>query len=55
MSRQTKTIIIDREGRDKGKMFVITEMSAWKTNQWGLNAAKQLAKSGIELPRSLLI
>jgi len=29
-------------------------MSAWKTNQWGLNAAKQLAKSGIELPQELV-
>jgi hypothetical protein len=52
--RQTKTIIIERDGRDKGKMFVLTEMSAWDTNKWGLACAKQLAKSGVELPQELV-
>jgi hypothetical protein len=52
--RNTKTIIIERDGRDKGKMFMLTEMSAWNTNRWGLNCAKQLAKSGVELPQELV-
>jgi len=52
--RNSKTIIIEREGRDKGKMFVITEMSAWNTNKWGLSCARQLAKSGVELPQELV-
>ncbi len=32
--RKTKTVIITRDGRDKGKQFELTEMSAARTEKW---------------------
>lgn len=34
MSRKSKTVIIERDGRDKGKQFELTEMSALATEKW---------------------
>ena len=32
--RETRTITIDKEGRDKGKTFVLTEMPASRLEKW---------------------
>lgn len=54
MAREKKVVVIDREGRDSGKKFLITEMSAFNTNRWALACARQLAKSGVELPQDVV-
>lgn len=52
MARNTKKITINK-GRDKGKTFSITEMSAWDSNRWMISFLKQLAKSGNSLPTDI--
>lgn len=34
MARKTKTVIITRDGRDKGKQFELTEMPAARAEKW---------------------
>lgn len=48
--RKTETITIEREGRDKGKQFKLTEMSAAQAERWALRAFFALANTGVELP-----
>lgn len=48
--RKTATLTITAEGRDQGKMFYLTEMSAWQAERWALKAFIALAKSGIDIP-----
>lgn len=50
MGRKTKTIVIESEGRDQGKMFTITEMSPSQSEKWAFRALLALAKSGLEVP-----
>lgn len=52
MARTTKTLKL-KKGRDKGKILIITEMSAWNSNRWMIGFVKQLAKSGVELPSEI--
>lgn len=46
--RKTVTVIIDQENRDKGKQFLITEMSAEQAEAWATRAL--LAISNIDIP-----
>lgn len=48
--RRTATITIDAEGRDKGKVYLLTEMSASQGERWAMRAFLALAKSGFEVP-----
>ena len=48
--RKTSTVVIDEEGRDRGKRFVITEMSAAQAEAWAIRALLAMAAGGIELP-----
>ena len=50
MARKTKDLIIDAEGRDKGKRFFLTEMSATQAEKWAARALLALTKSGVEIP-----
>jgi hypothetical protein len=50
MGRKTRTIVIESEGRDQGKMFTITEMSPSQSEKWAFRALLALAKSGVEVP-----
>jgi len=50
MARKVETIYIEDEGRDKGKCFVITEMSAYQAERWALRAISALIKAGFEIP-----
>lgn len=47
---KTKTVNITAEGRDKGKVFLITEMPAVKAEKWGLRALGAMARSGFDIP-----
>lgn len=48
--RKTKVITIEREGRDKGKKFRITEMPVIKAEKWATRAFMALANLGFDLP-----
>lgn len=49
MARRVNEVTISREGRDKGKTFVITEMSASAAEEWFSRAMMLLARSGAEV------
>jgi hypothetical protein len=50
MARKTQTVVIEAEGRDKGKMFILTEMPPNQAEKWAFRALLALAKSGVEVP-----
>ena len=50
MARKTATVEISAEGRDKGKLFFITEMPAMQIERWATRALLALSKSGIDIP-----
>lgn len=50
MARKTLTYTVTDEGRDKGKLFILTEMPASQAERWALRALSALAASGIEIP-----
>lgn len=53
MARKKITITIESEGRDKDKQFLLTEMSAYDTEQWAIQAFFALMNTGVELPDDL--
>lgn len=54
MARKTETVIIEREGRDIGKAFLIREMPASQAERWATRAFLALAKGGIEIPDDVI-
>ncbi len=49
-----KTIVVaTQDGRDAGKAFLITEMSARQAEKWAAKAFLALAKSGADVPDDL--
>ena len=50
MARKTLQYTVQDEGRDKGKVFVITEMSASQAESWASRAILALMAGGVELP-----
>ena len=51
--RRTATIVIEREGRDKGGVFTITEMASQQATEWGIRAMQVLARSGADVPPNI--
>lgn len=54
MPRKTKTVVIEGEGRDQGKMFHITELSASQAEEWATRALFVMMNCGVEVPDNLL-
>ena len=50
MARKVVTVTIPQEGRDKGKAFLLTEMSASQAEKWALRALLALSRAGFEIP-----
>jgi hypothetical protein len=50
MGLRTATITITREGRDKGKQFLLTEMPAVRAEDWFIRAMMLLGRSGTDVP-----
>lgn len=50
MARKVTNFTVTDEGRDKGKTFVITEMSADQLEAWAARALLLLMGSGAEVP-----
>lgn len=47
--RKTLTLTIAHEGRDKGKQYFLTEMSAMRAEKWAARVLIGLVNSGLEL------
>jgi hypothetical protein len=50
MARKTTRLTIDAAGRDKGKTFVVTELSALDIERWTVRLVLALGKNGVSLP-----
>lgn len=50
MSRAVSNYTVTTDGRDKGKVFVLTEMSASRGEAWATRAILALMDGGIEVP-----
>lgn len=53
MARRTKYLTlsdVDDDNRDKGKTFLLTELSAEDAEDWGLRALLALSSAGAEVP-----
>lgn len=53
MARKTETYVVSEEGRDKGKTFILTEMSATKAEDWAFRALLALGGANGEVPNDL--
>ncbi|EFE93994.1 hypothetical protein [Serratia odorifera] len=53
MARKEKFITIENEGRDHGKMFHVTEMSASQAEWWAMRALMAMGRGGVEIPENL--
>ena len=52
--RKTKQVTIPFEGRDKGKVFLLTEMPVLRAEKWAIRAFLALAKAGVEVPDNVV-
>ncbi len=50
MARKSVTYVVTDEGRDKGKKFLITEMSAEQCEEWAMRVLLAVMGSNPELP-----
>lgn len=50
MARATANYTVTDEGRDQGKVFVLTEMPASKAESWAMRALLALMSGGVEVP-----
>lgn len=50
MGRKITYIEIEEEGRDKGKVYKITEASAVQADKWGIRAMLALNRNGANIP-----
>lgn len=54
MARKTERLTISQENRDKGKTFIITEMSADKAERWAIRAITALMNDSVSVPPGAL-
>ena len=50
MARSTVNYSVKDEGRDFGKVFVLTEMPASRAESWAMRSLLALMASGVEVP-----
>lgn len=50
MPRKTLQYRVDVDGRDKGKVFLITEMPSSQAEKWAMRAFMAMAQAGVEVP-----
>jgi hypothetical protein len=51
--RKTLEVTISAEGRDKGRVYLITEMPATQLEKWAARALLALASSGVYIPEDV--
>lgn len=54
MARKTKQLTIDAEGRDAGKIFLLTEMPASRAEKWATRALLAMARSGEDISQDAI-
>lgn len=54
MARKTLQYTVTDEGRDKGKVFLLTEMASSAGERWATRCFLALAEHGIEIPDGLI-
>lgn len=52
MARSVINYTVTDEGRDKGKVFVLTEFPASRAESWAMRAILALMDSGVDLPEN---
>ena len=52
--RKTQEFVIEAEGRDKGKRFFLTEMSAVQAEDWACRCLFALGNANVEIPDGVL-
>jgi hypothetical protein len=52
--RKSKIVTIEAEGRDKNKMYLISEMSVTEIEGWAMRVLLALMKSNVELPDGVM-
>lgn len=52
--RKTKIVQITDDNRDKGKVFLLTEMSAMQVEKWAARAFLAVTRAGVEVPPDLM-
>lgn len=50
MARNTANYTVTDEGRDQGKVFVLTEMPASRAESWAMRALLALMAGGVDVP-----
>lgn len=50
MARKQKFVTCDHDGRDKGKVFCLTEMPASRAEKWAARALFAMGKAGFDVP-----
>jgi len=53
MARKQAMVTITTEGRDQGKVFVITEMPAAQAEEWAGRALFAMLNAGVEIPENI--
>ena len=54
MALKTKPFTVSREGRDKGKTYLLTEMPAVQAYKWAYRAFGAMARAGLEVPQNIV-
>ncbi len=54
MARATKTVTIEADNRDKGRSYLLTEMSAVKGEKWAFRALSAAQRGGADIPLEAL-
>lgn len=54
MALKSKEVLIEAEGRDRGKVYVITEMPAAQAEMWAVRAFNGLARANVEIPDTVV-
>lgn len=54
MTRRVEEVVIDQEGRDKGKTFQITEMASEQGENWAFRLLFAMGRSGVDVPDEMM-
>lgn len=54
MARREATVVIDAEGRDKGKVFRLTEVSAEVGEEWATQVFVGMLAAGVDIPDNIV-
>jgi hypothetical protein len=53
MALKTKSLTIERKGRDEGKTYLLTEMPSMQAYKWAYRAFGAMTKAGLEIPQNI--